>query len=1029
VPRTLVAIHYRCASGVAFTREAGYVALTKATIITMFSAGGSEGDSPKLIGPICAPACYNESPQADTADDSSSGHFNGRFDELESTASTQVAGSSSRRDTSRSRELRISSLRLAMTPRRLYVVIEKLKTGYLGESLTEFRRVYDEKIPSDRVLMAELLVETEGPEQIRGLVEPLVELAKADPEIRARACATLAVALRRQNRLPEAVRLLERAVRFATSGNDPGRLCRMQLLLLIAKFDLFGPASLGTLPVDIWRSALTAGDPVLFALIHCRIAGLEGRRGAFDLARRHLDLGIQRLEQTENPYVEGLICNVSCTVAAVAADPIMAMDQAERALQLSIRSGDRYTQITAINNLCHVSILLGRMADAERYLAGAEKLVRNDPFFKMCLCENRAHIQLLAGRLDECEMTLGALMAFYNHAEISQRSYAALEAATTHARLLRRQGHFEAALEVARTGVDAAHERHLPLLEVIFGIHCSDALVDLGRTDEATQSVGRVARTLASLGSDSLTVRAELERVRGRVLSKLGAYSAAHARFDLSISMHEATGQRVARDEALRCRDEALRADARGEVFVVASPMSPGLSEVEGAGILLSIASRADLLGMKAFELVSNSNVTSRTALLAKGEMSVDLVQHHDWPNAADERLGGDGGVLSIDLGTYQDKLYQLLIEPAADVSGASRLAAFEAIIRAAVGKEEARRERLQRTSVWPKAHEVEGDGPLVGSQRMREVYREAIKVAGSDLTVLLTGETGVGKEILAREIHRLSRRAAQDFRPVVCAGIASSVLESQLFGYRKGSFTGAVSDFLGVIRGAQGGTLFLDEIGELTGDLQIKLLRFLDSKEVHGLGELEPAEVDVRIIAATNANLSQLVEDRKFREDLLYRLSVATFNIPPLRERREEIPSLVEHFLARYAQQNRRPIPKLSDEALEHLLLYRWPGNVRQLRNEMERLAGIIDPGGTIRPRDLKADILAARRTQPAVPGPDELFLRLDQPLAQATDEVEREMIRRALNGHKGNLDGAARALGITRKGLYHKRQRLGML
>jgi transcriptional regulator with PAS, ATPase and Fis domain len=212
------------------------------------------------------------------------------------------------------------------------------------------------------------------------------------------------------------------------------------------------------------------------------------------------------------------------------------------------------------------------------------------------------------------------------------------------------------------------------------------------------------------------------------------------------------------------------------------------------------------------------------------------------------------------------------------------------------------------------------------------------------------------------------------------------------------------------LIRGASGGTLFLDEIGDITSDLQIKLLRFLDAKEVHGLGELEPADVDVRIIAATNANLPQLVEDRKFREDLLYRLSVATFNIPPLRERREEIPVLVEFFLTRYSQQNRKPVPKLSDEALEHLLLYRWPGNVRQLRNEMERLAGITDVGSTIRPHDLKPEILAARRIQPATPGPNEIIIRLDQQLARATD-------------------GAARTLGITRKGLYHKRQRLGML
>jgi transcriptional regulator with PAS, ATPase and Fis domain len=433
------------------------------------------------------------------------------------------------------------------------------------------------------------------------------------------------------------------------------------------------------------------------------------------------------------------------------------------------------------------------------------------------------------------------------------------------------------------------------------------------------------------------------------------------------------------------------------------------------------------LLGTIAYELLVHAEVTARAALLACSASAVEVIGESNWPTASADRNDEDSTI--IDLGTHKDTKYQLLIEPVPDISRASRLAAFETIIRTAVETEEARREKLQRTSVWPKAHDRETEGPLLGSQRMREVYREAMKVAGSELTILLTGETGVGKEILAREIHRLSPRSGRDFRPVVCAGIPSGVLESQLFGYRKGSFTGAVADFPGVIRGAQSGTLFLDEIGELTQDLQIKLLRFLDSKEVHGLGELAPTEVDVRIVAATNANLLQLVEERKFREDLLYRLSVATFNIPPLRERREEIPVLVEHFLSKYSQQSRKPAPKVSDEALEHLLVYRWPGNVRQLRNEMERLVGITDPGSTIRPHDLNPEILSSRRSQPTVPGPNEMVIRLDQQLVQATEQLEREMIRRTLNGYKGNLDGAARVLGITRKGLYHKRQRLGLL
>jgi DNA-binding NtrC family response regulator len=924
-----------------------------------------------------------------------------------------------------------------MPPRKLHVVNERFRAGYLEESLKELRRVYDPKIPADRVLMAELLIETEGQEQIRSLIGQYADLATIESSVRARAYLTLATALRRENRLSEAIRLHERAVRVASGSGDVAVMCRAQLLLMSAKFELFGPSSLGTLAAETWQSAMSSGDSLLLALVHCHFAGFEGRRGAFDLARRHLDLGREHLKHEGNPYLEGLICNNSSTLSAVMADPHTALGYAGQALELTAQSGDRFTRISAVNNLCHVSIMLGRIGDAERHLVTGESLIRNEPFLRMCLYESKAHIQLLSGRLDQCESTLSDLIALYEEAAVIERSYAALEIVPTHVRLLRKLGRFDAALDMARIASIAARERRLPLLEVIFNIHCADALIDLRQIDRATQTIGQVAKTIGLLGSDSLTIRAELERVRGRVLVICGEQNAARERFALSIRMHDATGQTEARDEAARCRDEAMGRVGSGPAddseppvptrreYVGPPPL--GVSEIEAAASVLTTAGRPDLLGMIAYELLAHADVAIRTALLACDASSVEVIGETNWPTAEVDTNSESTTV--IDLGTHKNRTYQLLIEPALDVSKTSRLAAFETIIRTAVEKEEARQDQLQRTSVWPKALDVEGDGPLLGSQRMREVYREAIKVADSELTILLTGETGVGKEILAREIHRLSPRSGHDFRPVVCAGIPSGVLESQLFGYRKGSFTGAVSDFPGVIRGAQGGTLFLDEIGELTQDLQVKLLRFLDSKEVHGLGELAPIEVDLRIIAATNANLSQLVEERKFREDLLYRLSVATFNIPPLRERREEIPVLIEHFLAKYSQQNRKPVPKVTDEALEHLLVYRWPGNIRQLRNEMERLAGITDPGSSIRPRDLNPEILSRRRSQPTIAGPNEIVIRLDQQLAHAIDQLEREMIRRTLNGYKGNLDGAARALGITRKGLYHKRQRLGLL
>ena len=254
-------------------------------------------------------------------------------------------------------------------------------------------------------------------------------------------------------------------------------------------------------------------------------------------------------------------------------------------------------------------------------------------------------------------------------------------------------------------------------------------------------------------------------------------------------------------------------------------------------------------------------------------------------------------------------------------------------------------------------------------------------------------------------------------------------MFDSQLFGHKRGSFTGAHEDSAGVIRAAAGGTLFLDEIGEMSLDVQPKLLRFLESGEIQPLGDPKPKVVDVRVVAATNAKLDQLVAEGRFREDLFYRLNVIRINIPPLRERREEIPALVEHFLERFGREFDRPMLRIADETLEYLVLFRWPGNVRQLANEIRRMVALAEPGAVLMPAHLSDDIVASRRTMPAGQLPrgfGEVITRIDQPLAAAIEHVERAAIQRALSMTDGRVDDAARMLGLSRKGLYLKRQRL---
>jgi transcriptional regulator with PAS, ATPase and Fis domain len=313
----------------------------------------------------------------------------------------------------------------------------------------------------------------------------------------------------------------------------------------------------------------------------------------------------------------------------------------------------------------------------------------------------------------------------------------------------------------------------------------------------------------------------------------------------------------------------------------------------------------------------------------------------------------------------------------------------------------------------------------------MQELVRVARRVAVTPLPVLLTGETGVGKEVFAHIVHDASSRAAKPFVPFNCAAVPRELLESQLFGHRRGAFTGADQSSPGIIRSAAGGTLFLDEIGEVTPDLQPKLLRFLELGEIHPLGEPQPSRVDVRVVAATNKDLEALVRDGRFREDLYYRLNVIRLHIPPLRERREEIPRLVHYFLEKFAREHNKGRLRIADETLEYLVFYAWPGNVRELLNELRRMAALAEVDAVLMPEHLSTQISTSRRTRPPSERdllPIELVVRLDQPLAAATEHLERAMIQHAMSLHEGRVEQVAQTLGLSRKGLYLKRRRLGI-
>ena len=302
----------------------------------------------------------------------------------------------------------------------------------------------------------------------------------------------------------------------------------------------------------------------------------------------------------------------------------------------------------------------------------------------------------------------------------------------------------------------------------------------------------------------------------------------------------------------------------------------------------------------------------------------------------------------------------------------------------------------------------------------MARIYQLIVQIAETPTTVLITGESGTGKELVARAIHHRSARAGQPFVAVNVAALPESLVESELFGHEKGAFTGAHARKLGKFELAQRGTIFLDEIGSLRLDLQAKLLRALQEREIERLGGLRPVPIDVRVVAATNVNLRQAVRNRAFRDDLYYRLNVVPVHVPPLRERREDLPFLIEHFVRKVARECRRQVDGVSAGALEVLTRYDWPGNVRELEDVIHR-AVVLAAGPVVMLRDVPLEV-AMPETGARLTEDTEL------PLREACDQFERQYVLRVLERVHWNVSRAARLLGVHRNTVLTKLSAWGM-
>ena len=389
---------------------------------------------------------------------------------------------------------------------------------------------------------------------------------------------------------------------------------------------------------------------------------------------------------------------------------------------------------------------------------------------------------------------------------------------------------------------------------------------------------------------------------------------------------------------------------------------------------------------------------------------------------AAVERYPEIIGIVMTGYGTVRDAV-EIIKRGAADF--VTKPFQFDELWHALQGAIEQR--RLRSENAWlreqlQQRHSFEG---IVGRSRaMRDLFHVLETVAGASSTILITGETGTGKEVVARGIHHAGQRRTQRFVAINCSAIPENLLEAELFGHARGAFTGAIANRQGRLEQAHRGTLFLDEVGTMSMALQMKLLRVLQEREFERVGDSQTIKVDVRVIAATNADLSKMVADGSFREDLYYRLHVIPVTLPPLRDRKEDIPLLAQHFLQKFCDEIGRATMTVSQAALRSLMTFGWPGNVRQLENAMERAVALSGGRTQVELSDLPPDLQQASDGDPFLHGlalPDE-GLSFEVFIAR----IEHEVIRRALERTNGNKAAAAQVLNMKRTTLVEKLKRL---
>ena len=866
---------------------------------------------------------------------------------------------------------------------------------------------------SDNILRAQIELEVGDTRLALSRAEALLR-ERLDSKGRANCLSIAGRALGRLGAVQDGVGNQRKGIALAAKIGDAPLESELSARLAAGLLDWIGiEPALVELP-RLRRIALSAANTCALIDYHILTARIAAMRGWLPRAGEEARIAFNLLQGSPNKIQLWKVRQIQSNVAIKACDMSSALNYALDCLDLAESSGSMLSIGTTLGNLAHIAAATGDFERGRQFLRRAMASLDASSHMRIAAYSTGLEIGLACADAEFANEMVANRDGFEEPDSKDSRYYHLwfelnrVRWLASSDQLVEAESRANIALEAITKLADSELFQRMALLAV-------ECRARLGDVDTAARLFGRVIMNLDDSGLETV---AETNRVAGVLVEATG---------NDDPSAYLGRAWRILTESGLRGGCEGLRRTLHS--LRPEAPMSDRSFESTDPALDLQSCANLLLLGRQPRVLVSEvSKMLERSGLCA-----LIVVEEHlgsDWKRIealglrGTESLTNDCGkpvldgpdIETLELGSGSGNRFRLRIAPKAKIQFRLLWAAICRIAKTAEAAANYRESQQHIVALWPDETPEQQLGMVVAADNMLQLLNATRRVASSTITVLFVGETGTGKELLARALHDASPRKDKPFIPFNCTAFPREMLDAQLFGYRRGAFTGAQEAFQGSIRAAHGGTLFLDEIGEMTLDVQPKLLRFLESSEIHPARRAAAASSSTSASSPPPMRTSSSSWPRASSGRICSTgLNVVQLDVPPVRERREEIPQLVQHYLERCSREMHKTGLRFAEETMEYLILYKWPGNVRQLANEVRRLVAFAESGAVLMPEHLSSDIASSRRTIPASErdlAPTEFVVRTDQPMAAAIEHVERALIQYAFK-HAGGMDEAAQLLG----------------